>query len=506
MTAGPSPSARFAQTALAAAVALASLGLTACSPQDGGSDKTTLVAGATAEPQTFDFTVTSDAALPQILLYNVYETLLKVDADGGLQPLLATAWTLADDNVTYTFTLNPAAQFASGTPVDAAAVVASIERLKPASNPVVSAALALVAEASAPDAATVVIKLTRPSNTFLYDMASVAGIVVDPAAGDLAIQPAGSGPYVVASHTAGDSVVLARNTGYWGDAPAFDEVVFRYFADPSAMTFSLQTGEIDLTTNLTSPSSIAQFESDPAFTVYQGATSGEVVLGFNHDRAALQDLRVRQAINYAIDRQGLVDAVWAGYGELIGSMVPPIEPYYEDLSDTYPYDPAKARALLAEAGATGLTLTLRVPADLPYAPPAAQYIESQLEAVGLNIEVEELDFAGRWYPEVFVAGDYDMTIVAHVEQRDIVMFADPTYYWHYDNPEFQALITAADSGTPDEYLADMKAAARLLAEDAAADWLFLLPNLIVAKSDLTGIVVNATSLSFDLTGIRRTAG
>jgi len=186
---------------------------------------------------------------------------------------------------------------------------------------------------------------------------------------------------------------------------------------------------------------------------------------------------------------------------LIGSMVPPTDPWYEDLSNTYPYDPAKAKELLKQAGYDkSLTLNLQVP-TLPYATGAATFIASQLKDVGITVKVSELDFPARWVDQVMVRGDYDMTIVAHVEPRDIVKWADPTYYWHYNNPEFQTLITKADEASPDDEVTLMKQAAELLATDVPGDFLWLLPSLVVAKPDLTGIPQNAITTSFDLTNI-----
>jgi peptide/nickel transport system substrate-binding protein len=331
-------------------------------------------------------------------------------------------------------------------------------------------------------------------------MTSTPGIIIDPAATDLATAPMGSGPYTVASWTKGDRITLARNPDYWASPAHFDTVVFRYFLDPAAMVSAMLSGGIDIMGEMTSPDALSRFEDTSKYQIISGTTNGEVVLGFNHTRPSLQNLLVRQAICYAIDRQGLIDATWGGQGQVIGSMVVPTDPYFEDLSGVYPYDPDKARALLTQAGVTNLSLDLRVPIT-PYGPAAATFIASQLGEVGIQVTVEELDFSSRWLPEVFQGGDYDMTIVAHVEARDIISFADPDYYWHYDNPQFQAAITQADQAAPDEFIAQMKQAARLLADDAAADWLYVFPNLIVTRAGLTGIGVNATSLSFDVTTI-----
>lgn len=477
--------------------------LTGCASQNPtNNESSTLTVGFTLEPPTLDLTTSDAASIPQLLLYNVYETLVKMDSTGAIKPLLATGYDISDDGTTYTFHLDPGAKFASGTPVDADAVVAGINRMRNGTSSALKSQMAVVSDVQAQDAHTVDVRLSQPSNFWLYSMTSTAGMIVDPAVTDMATQPMGSGPYMFDSWTKGDRITLKKNPSYWGSAANFDQVVFRYIADPNAMVAAMLSSGLDVVGEMTSPDSLSLFSDTSVYTVIKGTTNGEIVLGFNHDRASLQNLLVRQAICYAIDRQALVDTVWAGQGQVIGSMVVPTDPYFEDLSGVYPYDPGKAKQLLAQAGAENLTLSLRVPIT-PYAPPAATFIASQLAQVGITVNVEELDFSSRWLPEVYLGGDYDMTIVAHVEARDIVNFANPNYYWHYDNPQFQQLIEQADQATPSQFITDMKQAARMLADDAAADWLFVFPNLIVAKAGITGIGENATSLSFDVTQISR---
>lgn len=463
---------------------------------------TILNIGVTAQPVSLDPSTDSGAAIPYVLLYNVYETLIKPDGKGGYTGLLAKSWNTSDDRLIYTFNLADAT-FASGTPVDANAVVKSLQRVKNGA-PVVAALssqMAPVESITATDDKTVTIKLSRPSNDWLYAMSSTAGIIYDPAAADLKRQPAGSGPFVFKEWRKGESLTLARNDSYWGTPATIRGAVFRYYSDPNTMNTAMLSGQLDIISNLTAPDALAQFNDPTRYTVVEGHTSGEVVLGFNHSSEALKNKLVRQAINHAIDRQALVKAVWGGKGELIGSMVPPFDPWYTDLSQTYPYDPAKAKALLAEAGhANGLTLRLRVP-TLPYATAAAQYIASQLKAVGITAAVEELEFPARWLDQVYTKADYDMTIVAHVEPRDMDRFAWPSYYWRYDNPEYQRLYAEADAAAPEKQIELLKQAAKVLADDAAADWLWLLPNIVVTTNKISGIPADVTTLSFDLTGI-----
>ena len=312
--------------------------------------------------------------------------------------------------------------------------------------------------------------------------------------------PAGSGPYTLGEWEPGSLVQLVRNEQYWGTPPHFDEANFRFYADPNAMNTAMLNGQLDIISNLTVPQSLGQFQDKERFTILEGYTDGEVVLTMNHKTPALAKREVRQAINHAIDRKAVVQSAWGGKGELIGSMVPPTDPWYEDLSDTYPHDPAKAKELLAKAGhASGLTLRLRVP-TIPYATAAARSIQSQLGEVGITVKIEELEFA-RWLDLVFTKHDYDMTIVAHVEPRDLGMYARKGYYTGYDNPAFDKLMTEAAEGTEEEFVSKQKEAARLLAEDAAADWLFLLPNLIITKPDISGVQADQLSVAFDVTTI-----
>ncbi|MDN5572048.1 MAG: ABC transporter substrate-binding protein [Propionibacteriaceae bacterium] len=461
----------------------------------------TLAIGATAEPPNLDATSYAAAAGAQVLLYNVYETLVKVDAEGNLRPLLAQAWDMSQDRLTYTFELNPAAHFSDGTPVNAAAVVANIERVQ--TDEAIASRLKTVMEvvesATATDDATLEVRLKRPSILWLYEMSSTPGLVINPAAfATLQTATAGSGPFTVSAWTPGDSIVLARNADYWGTPANFDEVTFRYIADPNALNAALLSGQVDVISNLQAPDALAQFADPTRFTVIEGTTNGEVVLGLNNANPALADVRVRRAIAMAIDKQALVNTVWSGKGRVLGSMSVPTDPYYEDLSGVNAYDPDGARALLAEAGQTGLTLRLK-PAALPYATRSAQFVASQLQAVGITTTIEEVQFPGRWIETVYTNADYDMTIVSHVEARDLITFANPNYYWRYHNPEFAAIVQAADQGTTEEFVAGLKSAAEFLAQDAAAVWLFMLPNLVVTRTGITGVPQNATTLSFDVT-------
>ena len=471
---------------------------------DGETTDQALSLGLVAEPANLDFTTTDGAAIPQALLYNVYEGLVQVNQDGEIEGGLAESWDVSKDGITYTFQLVDNATFSNGEPFTAEDAKFSIDRVKSDWTVSLKAAMDVVDQVEVVSPTELKVTLKQPSNDWLYRMTTRVGAMFSKSGvDDLANDPVGTGPYDVQKWTRGDSIDLTRNDDYWAEEPYFETVTLKYFKDPTALNNALLSGTIDVIGTVQTPESLEQFEDNDEYQVIEGTTNGEVVLSFNNESGPLQNTEVRQAVRHAIDHQALVDTCWAGRGELIGSMVPPTDPWYEDLTDAYPYDPEKAEQLLGDSGQASQTLRLRIP-TLPYAVACGTVVKSQLEQVGFKVELDQLEFPAAWLTTVFEDADYDMSIVAHVEPRDMsAVFGDPKYYTRYGKPEFRDLLSEADQASSDEQVAIMQDAARMLSEDAAADWLFLLPNLIVAEADVTGLPENAISESFDVTALGR---
>jgi peptide/nickel transport system substrate-binding protein len=501
---------------LALATGVLALALAGCNAGSGagpaagpsGSDAkgaTTLAVGLAAEPASLDFTRTEGAAIPEALLYNVLETLVKVDAENGeIVPLLAEDYEVSEDGKTYTFTLREGVTFSNGDEFTAEDVKFSIERVKSDAWTVsLKKYMDVVQAVDVVSPTEVVVRLSEPSNDWLYRMTTRVGAMFSPSGvDDLANNPIGTGPYEVADRTRGDSLTLRARDDYWGEKPDVNEVTLRYFKDPTAMNNALISGGIDVIGSLQSPESLERFENDERFQVIEGTTNGELVLSMNNARPPFDNPVLRRAVKHALDREAILETAYAGHGQLIGSMVPPTDPWYEDLTSLYPHDPQKARELVAQSGVANPRVAFRIP-NLPYAVTAAQVVKSQLGEVGITADIEVLEFPARWLDVVFKQHDYDMSLISHVEPRDITTFADPGYYWGYDNPEFQSLIEQASGADEQRSIELMQDAARLLAQDAAADWLFVLPNLIVAEQDVQGLPENRVSESFDLTGVSR---
>lgn len=470
-------------------------------PSAGGG---TVTVGATLEPTSLDLTAVSGAAIPQVLLYNVYETLVKIDpSNGEIVPLLAQDWEVSDDGLTYTFHLVTDATFHDGQSLRASDVVWSLERVRDpdAAHPF-AGQMDVVDTIEARDESTVVVTLSRPSNRWLFDMASQTGVILKEGATDLETTANGTGPFTFESWNRGSDITLARAPEYWGEAVGVDEVVFTYITDPNALNNAMLAGQLDVLSNVQAPQLLETFQSTEEFEVREGQTTGEVVLGMNNAAAPLDDVRVRRAIRHAIDKPALLETVWSGYGELIGSMVPPTDPWYEDLTGMFPYDPERAQRLLETAGYGPGDITLRMPVPPPgYARSAAPFIASALEEVGITVEQDNIEFP-QWLDGVFEQADYDLTIISHVEPRDIVQYGNPDYYWNYDDEQTQTLLAQADRATDDaERNRYYQQVARRISEQAVSDWLFVLPNLQVIRDGVTGFPADAHSLSFDMTGV-----
>ncbi|WP_053382811.1 ABC transporter substrate-binding protein [Leucobacter celer] len=494
-------------TAAALATA-ATFGLAACSAGAGnssggdGETPTTATIALTGTPTNLDFTTTAGSAIPQALMSNVYEGLVELDQSGEIVPLLAEEWTVSEDRKTYTFTLQEGVTFSNGDEFTADDVKFSLDRVKTDWVSSLKAKMDVVDSVEVVSPTEVAVHLSAPSNAWLFSLATPVGAIFsEDGVDDLANTPIGTGPYAVEKWTPNESLVLDTRDDYWGEAPGVEQVTLKYFADATATTNALQTGDVDAIANLQAPELLSSFESDDRFVVTTGTSSGEVSLSLNNRAAPFDDVRVRQAVLYALDEQAVLDTAWNGYGSLVATYATPTDPYYEDLNDVYPYDPEKAKELLKEAGQENLDITFTVPTR-PYAQAVSEIVVSQLKDVGINATIKSAEFPAVWLDEVFTKHDYQMTTVLAVEARDILtVFNDPDYYIGYDNSKIAPIAAEADTADEAGYIDGMQQVARQIVDDAASGVLFLFPNITVAKAGLQGMPENAIIEALDLTNL-----
>lgn len=492
----------MAAAVVALTLAACNAGSTAVNPSQGpgGGVRTDVTIAVAAEPVNLDFRVTSGAAIPQLLMNNVYETLVKIDQDGAIVPLLAERWDVSEDRTRYTFHLREGVTFSDGTPFDADDVVASFDRVRTDWLNAIKGKMDVVESTVAVDERTVRVTLTQPSNAWLANLGTSVGAIFpsDLDGVDLKTTAVGTGPYQVLSVHQGDRITLAGRPEYWGGPPAMTTITVRYLSDPTSAVNALRAGDVDMLFNAATGDQVRQLDALGQFQVVEGTSTGDVLLSFNNRVPPFDDVRVRRAFAYAIDRQAVMDTASAGYGTLVAAMVTPQDPYYEDLTGLFPHDPDKARALLAEAGVPNLQVTFDVP-NLAYATTAAELIVSQLADVGVTARLQTVEFPAVWLDKVFTRHDFQMSVIQHSEARDLLTVFRKDYYLGYDDSVIAPIAAAADAGTPEEYVAGMKRVARQIVEDAGGVVLYLAPTLIVADKALEGIQPNAVTESMDLT-------
>ena len=448
--------------------------------------------GVALEPPVLDPTAGAAEAIDIVVYQNVFEGLTRIDQTGAVQPGLAESWAISEDGLTYTFKLHDGVTFHDGSTFDAEDVKFSFERIlaEDSANahpefykPITSITVI--------DPLTVEFKLDRQIGRFLFDLGRGDAVIVAPESADNnATQPIGTGPFAFAQWDKGSRVILEAYGPYWGEPVHLTKASYVFISDVATMTNALLAGDIDGTNNFATEA-LAVFEGNPQFNVLVGTTEGETILSTNNKKPPFDNLKVRQAMAHALDRQAIIDGTTNGYGTPIGAPFAPHNPYYVDLTGTYPHDTDAAKALLAEAGfPDGFSATLKLP-PVAYARTSGQIIASQFAEVGIKLELVNVEWA-QWLEDVYTNKDFDLSIVSHVEPFDIGNYANPDYYFGYDNPEFQALIDKLN-GTTDEAARKELAieAQTILAKDAVNGYLFELAQTGVWNAKLTGMWQNS---------------
>ncbi len=470
---------------VAGSAALATLPLAAMAQ----AKKDSVVLAMTLEPPGLDPTAGAASAIAEIVQYNIFETLTKINSDGSVSPLLAESWEVSPDLKTYTFKLRKGVKFQNGEPFNAKAVKFSFERAgAEKSTNKDKRTFAAMESVAAIDDYTVVILNKALDPDFLFLMGQATAIIVEPKSADSnATKPVGTGPYQLTAWNKGSSVTLSKWDGYRNAAGIkIKKASFRFISDPAAQVAALLAGDVDAFPRVT-PRSVAQFKSNAKFQVLVNGSRAKTILAINNKKKPLDDVRVRRAIAAAIDRKAVIEGAGDGYGAPIGSHYVPGAFGYVDTTGINPYNPEKAKALLAEAGIkTPLELSLKLP-PAPYARQGGEVIAAQLAKIGIIAKIENVEWA-QWLSGTYTNKAYDLTIISHVEPFDLGNFAKPGYYWGYESPQFNALFDkiqnsprAADRA---KLLGD---AQRMLANDCVHAFLYQPQWVTVADKNLKGL-------------------
>ena len=473
-------------------------------PQYGGE----VVVAITAAPPGWDPSISTSQEIPRVVYGNVYEGLVAFDRTGAIVPALATEWSTSEDLLTWTFTIREGVKFHDGSDLQLSDIVARFERARdPESGHTNHAYYAAITGVTADEEArTVSFSLSEPRASLLFDLARPDSVIYPEALTDSqAAQPVGTGPFVFADYVEGSEVRLEKFEDYWNDSlPYLDSAVFRIMGDPNSRFAALQSGDIDIIGVALQPEQYIQLEGNPNLQGTEGTATTEITMAMNNTRAPFDNPLVRQAITHAIDKQAIVDGALFGLGTVIGSHMSPAEPYYIDLSDTYEYDPERARELLAEAGyPDGFTVKFELPEPYNIERRTGEVIAQQLSQVGIDVELSVVEWT-TWLSRILQGGDYDMTIIGHSEPRDIFVYANPEYYYHYENPRIGELLAEAEAApTEEESNAKFQEIATIIAEDAVNVWVFSSPYLVAAAADVHGFWTDQPTPSVNVTEVYR---
>jgi peptide/nickel transport system substrate-binding protein len=468
------------------AVLSAALVLSACSGGGsvdtgggGGNGDNVLIAAVSAQPDQFDPHKTS--AYPSFqVLENVYDTLVVPNADDlTMEPSLATRWATSEDNLTWTFTLREGVKFHDGSDFDSADVVYSYNRIidEKLAN---SYRFVNLASVEAPDPQTVVLNLTKPTPNLLALIGAFKGMAILPEGAadnmDLTKEADGTGPFKLESSDAGSTKLTAFDD-YWGGKPKVDGVEFRYITEPAAALTALKNGEVQWTDNVP-PQQIKSLKDDSEVELSSTPSVDYWYMSMNIAKAPFNDVRVRQAVANAVDRAEVTQAARFDAARPNQTAIPEDSFYYYDYAP-FDRDVEFSRELLASAGVTTpITMGLMVTDEFPESVTAAQVIASELEPIGINVEVEVLDFA-TWLDRED-KGEFDSFMLSWLGNIDPADFYEQQHitngssnYQGYSNPQVDQLLTQASTEVDENTRKDLyDQAAKIIVDEVSYLYLY----------------------------------
>lgn len=456
---------------------------------------------------------------------NIYDTIVRFKPGStAIIPGLAETWSVSPDGKRYTFTIREGVEFHDGTVCDAAAVKYNFDRQRDEQHPGHTGVFeywlnffAPVVEAvEAPDARTLVVTLKSPDATFLTNLALFSMGIVSPAAiakwgKDIVRHPVGTGPFKFSVWVPSQKIILEANPNYWDGRPAIDKLVFKPIPENSVRLLELENGSIHGMSGI-NPDDVARIKRHPRLNLITGPGMNVGYLALNTEKKPFGDLRVRRALNHAIDKQAMVKAFFAG-GTLGRAAVNPMPPSvwgYNDQVRDYAHDPARARQLLKEAGyPNGFAMTLwALPVARPYMPQGqrtAEAIQADLERVGIRATITTFEWGT--YLDKLSNGDHEAALIGwNGDNGDPDNFlytllsaenarkGSASNYSFYRDAEVQKLLLAARrSPKQAERDALYKRAQVLIHEDAPMVPLFHSTQMIVFRKNVKGFVLSPMS-------------
>lgn len=401
-------------------------------------------------PDTLDPHKTSGTLTFQTIK-SLYDTLAEPDMDGKIIPALAEKWQISEDGLQWTFFLRKDVVFHNGDKLMSKDVKATLERLmdKTIASPKAKEFRSISA-IETPDDFTVTLKLKAPTSPLLASLASGWGAILPKslidAGHDFGTQPVGTGPFVLKNWIRDSQIVLKRNDRYWLKGhPKLDEINMHIIPERAVSVQGLLSGQVDVA-YVIDKDDLPMLEASQDVEIEKSLTALIMVMSMNCSKPVLKDVRVRQAINYAIDKQMVLDVAYGG-GKPIGTFMDYGNAYYKDFSRLYPYDPSKAKQLLAQAEVgPDTTLELFLPQNYELHVKAGEMYQDMLAKVGLKVKIKLVDWS-TWLSDVYRGAKYDLTVIGHTGKLDpdgtLGSYGTDRRYVKWINPRAAGLIESA---------------------------------------------------------------
>ena len=434
------------------------------------------------------------AAGTREVLFNIFEGLVKPNSDGEMIPAVAEKYTLSEDGTTYTFTLRDGVKFHNGQTVTAEDVVYSINRCAAVpegqEKPLV-AAFSAVRSVEALDEKTVTVTIAQRDLEFISYMTAA---IIPAGYADQATAPVGTGPFRFVSRTPQENFIMERFEDYWGAPAWLDKVTYKICENADALVMNLNGSSIDLCAHLTSAQA-AQLNSN--FKVLEGTMNLVQAIYLNNQAKPFDNQLVRQALCYAIDRQGIMDMVADGHGTAVGSSIYPAFTKYflPELVDKYPHSVEKAKELLAQAGyPNGFDMTISVPNNYQPHMDTAEVVAEQLREAGIRVTIQPVEWS-TWLDTIYNGRQFQATVVgvdaANMTARAMLERFTSDYgknFINYNNPAYDALFQQAINATDEATQTDLyKQMETMLADTAANVYIQDLSDLVAMRQDLGGL-------------------
>jgi len=457
-------------------------------------------------------------SLPMNMCELIFDTLVYQTADAKLEPRLVAGQEVSSDGLVYTLKLRQNVKFSDGTPYDAKALKLTFDRaLDPKMRVPLRFIINMIKEVAIVDDYTLKITLKYPFAPFAPSLSQVLVSPISPAAiakygDDVRQHPVGAGPYVLKEWVKGDRIVMVRNENYYGPKPTVAKLTFKIVPETATREAMLRTGQIDICYKPL-PSNLAALEADPNITVEMPLDTRVIFMGLNCKKGVTANKLVRQAFNYAVDKNAIVKKILFDTAVPMEGPVSPINFGYHKMAHQYGYNPEKAKALLKEAGFDfSKTVQMRTPnGRYLFDKQVSEAIQAYLQAIGVKTELRTYDWptyvAGLLKPieetelEVFLLGwgpmvmDADMTLYGQFHSS--VNPPKGLGAAHYSNPEFDKAIEASRlEQDPQKRLALLTKASEIVWDDCPWIWLHTEKFVIAYASKIKGLVVTGTELFY----------